>query len=114
MTLVFSVEVTFTGTKADASLGVVTHKFRTDGIFGLEPAAFPASFTDLESLSWTQTLPFHQFDNIALSFDSSDPLPTDPVDRDDCKKGGFADFGFRNQGQCVRFVEKNENGKDKR
>jgi hypothetical protein len=29
---------------------------------------------------------------------------TDPADKDECKKGGFADFGFRNQGQCIKFV----------
>jgi hypothetical protein len=33
------------------------------------------------------------------------PAPTDPTTSDDCKKGGWADFGFTNQGQCVRFVE---------
>lgn len=27
-----------------------------------------------------------------------------PTERDDCKKGGFADYGFENQGQCIRFV----------
>jgi hypothetical protein len=33
------------------------------------------------------------------------PLPpTDPTTRDDCKDGGWERFGFRNQGQCIRFV----------
>lgn len=27
-----------------------------------------------------------------------------PIDKDECKDGGWQDFGFRNQGQCVRFV----------
>jgi hypothetical protein len=35
----------------------------------------------------------------------------DPRNKDECKKGGWATFGFRNQGQCVRFVE---TGKDSR
>lgn len=35
----------------------------------------------------------------------------DPVHRDDCKQGGWVDYGFRNQGQCVRFVQ---TGKDSR
>lgn len=34
-----------------------------------------------------------------------------PVDKQDCKDGGWEQFGFRNQGQCVRFVE---TGKDSR
>lgn len=28
----------------------------------------------------------------------------DPTTRDDCKKDGWHQFGFRNQGQCIRFV----------
>jgi hypothetical protein len=27
-----------------------------------------------------------------------------PTSRDQCKKGGWRQFGFRNQGQCIRFV----------
>ncbi|MBU0767139.1 hypothetical protein KKF55_05185 [Patescibacteria group bacterium] len=37
--------------------------------------------------------------------------PTDPVEKAECKKGGWEDFGFRNQGQCIRFVN---TGKDSR
>jgi hypothetical protein len=39
-----------------------------------------------------------------------DVLP-DAQTKDDCKKGGWEDFGFRNQGQCIRFVN---TGKDSR
>lgn len=28
----------------------------------------------------------------------------DPQDRDECRNGGWEAFGFRNQGQCIRFV----------
>lgn len=28
----------------------------------------------------------------------------DAQTKDDCKKGGWEEFGFRNQGQCIRFV----------
>lgn len=38
------------------------------------------------------------------------PLP-DPETKDDCKKGGWEDFGFKNQGQCIQFVN---TGKDSR
>jgi len=30
--------------------------------------------------------------------------PVDPVTQDDCKDGGWMAFGFRNQGQCIAFV----------
>ena len=35
----------------------------------------------------------------------------DPQTKDDCKKGGWMQYGFKNQGQCVRFIE---TGKDSR
>jgi hypothetical protein len=38
------------------------------------------------------------------------PVP-EPGAKADCKSGGWETFGFRNQGQCVRFVE---TGKDSR
>ena len=28
---------------------------------------------------------------------------------DDCKKGGYANYGFSNQGQCVSWVQANPN-----
>ena len=120
ISLLGPVPVTFTGTKTDES--VVEETFMTDGSLQLQTFTFDTSlFTGLVSLSWTQApsfLQLHQFDNIVLSFHSSDPSPTDPdpVTRDDCKKGGWDTFEdrFRNQGQCVRFVERNENRKDKR
>ncbi|KAB1187556.1 hypothetical protein GJR98_05725 [Haloferax sp. MBLA0077] len=34
-----------------------------------------------------------------------------PETKDDCKKGGWEDYHFKNQGQCVRYVE---TGKDSR
>ena len=34
-----------------------------------------------------------------------------PETKKDCKKGGWEEFGFRNQGQCIRFVN---TGKDSR
>lgn len=39
------------------------------------------------------------------------PQLASPTTRDDCKDEGWQDFGFENQGQCVRFIE---TGKDSR
>jgi hypothetical protein len=33
------------------------------------------------------------------------PAPVDPANADECRNGGWSDFNFRNQGQCIRFVE---------
>jgi hypothetical protein len=30
--------------------------------------------------------------------------PDVPMNADDCRNGGWREFGFRNQGQCIRFV----------
>ena len=35
--------------------------------------------------------------------------PSGPVTADDCKAGGFAQYGFTNQGQCVSSVNASEN-----
>lgn len=32
------------------------------------------------------------------------PAPTEPEVRADCMDGGWEEYGFRNQGQCIRFV----------
>jgi hypothetical protein len=37
---------------------------------------------------------------VTLRWDPTDP-PPGPSTADDCKNGGWRDFGFRNQGQCV-------------
>jgi hypothetical protein len=29
-----------------------------------------------------------------------------PTSKADCKKGGYKDFGFKNQGQCIKAVKK--------
>ena len=39
------------------------------------------------------------------------PKPVDPETREDCFKGGWSEFEFRNQGQCVRFVETGEDSR---
>lgn len=33
------------------------------------------------------------------------PRQLDPVSKEECMKGGWSNFDFRNQGQCIRFVE---------
>jgi hypothetical protein len=43
---------------------------------------------------------------------SPTPMPTPtatatPQSKDDCKNGGWQTFGFRNQGQCIQFVNDN-------
>ena len=39
-----------------------------------------------------------------FSSDLEQPTPTSGSVKDECKRGGWRRFGFRNQGQCVSFV----------
>jgi hypothetical protein len=34
----------------------------------------------------------------------SEPPPEGPEDKQACKKGGYEEFGFKNQGQCIKAV----------
>ena len=49
------------------------------------------------------------FDNVVIDLESGvtaydfEPSATT---KDDCKKGGFADYGYKNQGECVSDVSK--------
>lgn len=52
------------------------------------------------------------FDNVVVT-QSGDSTTYDfeplPPSKDACKKGGFVDYGFKNQGQCVSYVTSNGN-----
>jgi hypothetical protein len=39
------------------------------------------------------------------------PDPQDPQDKQDCMDGGWEAFGFRNQGQCIRYVVTGKDGR---
>jgi hypothetical protein len=44
-------------------------------------------------------------------FGGSISFQTDPLTKEDCKDGGWETYGFRNQGQCVRFVQTGEDSR---
>lgn len=48
---------------------------------------------------------------LVIHYSFPDDESDDPETKAECKKGGWADYGFKNQGQCVRFVA---TGKDSR
>ncbi len=50
-------------------------------------------------------------DNLTITYVEEPEEPEEPTSKLDCKDGGWEQYGFRNQGQCVRFVE---TGKDSR
>ena len=55
----------------------------------------PAS-TSLQGISY--------FGTFASTFGAS---PSRPATKDDCKNGGYAQYGFKNQGECVAWVNQN-------
>jgi hypothetical protein len=40
------------------------------------------------------------------------PVPEGPTSKEQCKKGGYEEFGFKNQGRCVAFVERGTKNKE--
>ena len=72
--------------------------------------AIPVSLGDVVRLEFQQRFGFGE-DYVGVNLTITDASPVDPTTKDDCKNGGWEQFGFRNQGQCVRFVE---TGKDSR
>lgn len=76
--------VTFTGNLFGG--GTVTQTFTLDGIeetsrpfLALETFSFRSDFTNLTSVTWSQVVPFHQFDNIVVDGMGSAPGPINPV-----------------------------------
>jgi hypothetical protein len=51
------------------------------------------------------------FDDVTVDNAALVVGPPSPETRNDCMKGGWQDFGFKNQGQCIQFVN---TGKDSR
>jgi hypothetical protein len=48
---------------------------------------------------------WEQWDYADLAFKAVFSSPT-PDTKADCKKGGYKEFGFKNQGQCIAFVNR--------
>ena len=54
------------------------------------------------------------FNGTIFDFEPTGTAPTSPVSKEDCKNGGFSRFtnpSFKNQGQCIQFVNKREKNK---
>ena len=47
----------------------------------------------------------------SVTFTVEGCVPTTPTTKEQCKKGGYEEFGFKNQGQCVAFVERGPKNK---
>src|SRR5688500_11865249 len=41
---------------------------------------------------------------LAVIFGSGVALADSPTTKEDCKNGGYAKYGFKNQGQCIKAV----------
>lgn len=77
-------------------------------------------FTCVNNSTSTKTFEANEYVEVRMVFGAEgderfdwtrfDVLP-DAQSKDDCKKGGWEAYGFKNQGQCVRYVN---TGKDSR
>jgi len=59
---------------------------------------------------WLQRFQDYDSNNVGFMAELT-ALYAGPQAKDDCKNGGWEKYGFKNQGQCVRYVE---TGKDSR
>ena len=67
---------------------------------GTAPSVCPDSLPAGLQLGQTYTRMFSDLGSVTVT-DAPGPLPTT---KDQCKHGGWARFGFENQGRCIRFV----------
>ena len=95
------------------SIGITAHHGdfdpSTNLYYGISQPWGPRALVvaDLSTLTVTASLDDLDDDIHVITFVGSN----DPQTKDDCKKGGWEQYGFKNQGQCVRFIE---TGKDSR
>jgi len=77
----------------------------TDGLY---------PFTCVNNVTQRKTVAATDYVEVRLAFSAATEeqfawtrfdLVHDPESKADCKDGGWADYGFRNQGLCVAFVE---------
>ncbi|HVM15715.1 MAG TPA: carboxypeptidase regulatory-like domain-containing protein [Egibacteraceae bacterium] len=84
---------------------------------GLEPGQYTVTVQadGYEPASQTATAAENEVTTVDVALvaevEEPPPPPANPTTRDDCKNGGWQDYGFRNQGQCLQFVN---TGKDSR
>lgn len=77
----------------------------TNNNYNTDPAVGAAGVNYLDSPSGLSRLTTRPFDLMVRL----ETARSGPVTADDCKAGGFAQYGFTNQGQCVSSVNASEN-----
>jgi hypothetical protein len=76
-----------------------------DGCAATETACTTAQAYALSTTATTATVLAHQRGLIIKLVSPAPPAPVDPESKDECRNGGWSNFDFRNQGQCIRFIE---------
>lgn len=105
-------DYTITATRSDNTTEVVS-----------APFAIGAWWLGFSSMEFDLGQGFVEYTSVQIEITNSTPwtwkaineieliVPLNPEAKDDCKNDGWEQFGFKNQGQCVRFIE---TGKDSR
>ena len=112
------------GFSSAQSLSVNVRDPNTDAVLGSlfgtaagDPASMPMTHFEADLSAWSGQTVRISVDMVVnnfyfdAAFDNFIIDVLDPVTKDDCKDGGWEQYGFKNQGQCVRFIE---TGKDSR
>ena len=105
---------TVTGTKTltgDTDYGCFAgpFDFRTDGLTTYQATIETADgvYTDQGTSLMRLTLTRGIVNYFLETYESDQTLPTS---REQCKDGVWETYGFRNQGECIKYVEANEQG----
>ena len=99
---------------ADVGAGVLANVYQSQpGDVAVMPGYAHVAF-DMSAFSGqTVRIRFAQVDNLFFFQAGADDVFLDrltPSTKDECQKGGWQQFGFENQGQCVRFIETGGSG----
>ena len=84
---------------------------RTPDVSDFAPAGGGGGGSNLVPEGGTATLDDSGDPSIAISYQGGlgEEPPTEPEDKQACKKGGYEQFGFKNQGQCIKAVNNAKN-----
>lgn len=80
----------------------------TDSYGSISPAGSDTEFADGGHPGWYVAYPAGAGPDVGVAYDLTiSPAVAAPSAKDQCKDGGFADYAFKNQGQCISSLKAN-------
>jgi hypothetical protein len=98
-------------TDGDTSQAIADDNYNSDITDGLYPFTCVNNSTDMTTLFADEFVEVRMVFG-AESDERFDWTRFDVGGKETCKNGGYEDYGFRNQGQCIRFVNTGKDSRD--